>query len=127
MRGKGGDTDARVHDQRPTVQDVGLVEVLQHFLRGALGTFDIRCRQQQGEFVAAKARHSVRLAQRSSQPYRGLLQHAIAGMMAKRVVDFLEAIEVDDEERHRVIVSSRREDALLQTIVEQRAIRQLGE
>ena len=48
-----------------------------------------------GEFVAADARHDVLLAGGHSQPLGGKLEQRVAGVVAERIVDVLEAIEID--------------------------------
>ena len=47
--------------------------------------------------------------------------------MAERVVHFLEAIEIDQQHREPAFVAKRSQDCLLQSILEQRAIRQIGQ
>ena len=47
--------------------------------------------------------------------------------MAQRVVDLLEAIEIDEKEGHRGAVTARDMDSLLQTILEKDAVGQAGE
>ena len=60
-----------------------------------------RARQQHRELVAAQPRHGVDLAQRPLQPRTDLGQQQVADVMAERVVDVLEAVEVEQQHRHR--------------------------
>ncbi len=46
-----------------------------------------------------RARHRVGLAHALPQALGGLAQHVVARLVAERVVDALEMIEVDDEQR----------------------------
>ena len=56
-----------------------------------------------------------------------LLQQQIAHLVPERVVDVLEAIEVDEQQSERLSGSARGDDALFQTIVEQHAVGQFGQ
>ena len=47
--------------------------------------------------------------------------------MAERVVHFLEAVEVGEEQGERRPVASRREQRLLDTVLEECAVREAGE
>ena len=57
-----------------------------------------------GEFVAADARHRVDLAHAMAKPRRHHLEQLIAHRMAERVVDALEAVEI--EKQHRELVAA---------------------
>src|SRR3954463_10068502 len=52
-----------------------------------------------GEFVAAKPGQHVAGAQRGFQPLCDLTQQRIAGTVTERVVDVLEAVEVEHQDR----------------------------
>ena len=51
--------------------------------------------QQHAELVAAEAGDGVALAERLLEAVRDLLQQAVARVVAERVVDLLEVVEVD--------------------------------
>ena len=53
-------------------------------------------RQQHHELVAAEPRHDVAGTQALAQARGHLAQQHVAGLMPQRVVDDLEAIEVDE-------------------------------
>ena len=55
--------------------------------------------EHDGELVAAEPRQRVALAQRHLQPRPDLAQHLVAGVVAERVVELLEAVEVDQQQR----------------------------
>ena len=113
--------------KRAAVDDERQRELLEHLARRQHGAVDVGRRQDQRELVAAEPGHRVGLAQRAAQARSHELQQTIAGMVADRVVDVLEPIEIQDEQRERVAVAVCGEHGLLQAIVEQRAIRQIGE
>ena len=54
-----------------------------------------------GEFVAAEPRQHVAGAQRISAAARDLAQQRIAGSVTERVVDVLEAVEIEHQDRER--------------------------
>ena len=55
--------------------------------------------QQDRELVAAEPGHGVRRAQRARQPLADQLEQAVAVVVAERVVDLLEVVEVHDHHR----------------------------
>ena len=57
--------------------------------------------QRDGEFVAAEARHGVAVAHMALQAPADLLEQQVAGLVAAGVVDFLEVVEVDEQQRQR--------------------------
>ena len=114
VRREARDPDASVDDQRAIAEEKRLLEILEDLARGQLRTRDVRDRQQHGELVAAEPRHGVGLPQCPPQSSGHLLQHAIARVMPQRVVDLLEPVEVEDEERQRLLFAPRGEKGLLQ-------------
>ena len=76
---------------------------------------DPACRRQQHrELVAAEARHHAVLARERPQPAGHLEQDGVAGHVPESVVDFPEAVEVDQHDRHaglRRSISTPRPDA----------------
>ena len=54
---------------------------------------------QDRELVAAEARDGVLGARRFAQALGRLREHHVAGLVAQRVVDELEAVEVDEQHR----------------------------
>ncbi|MHC2670564.1 hypothetical protein ACVI1J_002727 [Bradyrhizobium diazoefficiens] len=79
------------------------------------------------ELVAAEARHHVACPQRTAQPVRHFEQEQIAGLVAQRIVDDLEPVEIDEQNRKTVIVALRGVDRLAQQPVEGLAVRQVGQ
>ena len=56
--------------------------------------------QQDDEFVAAEAGDAVALPQHPREPRADLLQQQVTVMVAESVVDLLEPVEVEQQERH---------------------------
>jgi hypothetical protein len=83
------------------LDDARLLDLVQHFLRRPQRTVHLGHRQDDRELVAAETRHGVGLAQHAAHPRRHTRQHAVAGVMAERVVDLLEAVQVEDQQRQR--------------------------
>ena len=90
--------------------------------RSLLGAADL----DHGELVAAEPRHGVVLADGGLQPAADFLQQRIANGMAERVVDVLEMIEVEAEHRE-LVVRTRPAQPLFELLVEQHAVRQIGQ
>ena len=122
-----GDADARAHHQRPAVDDKRVFEIVQDFPRRQLGAIDIRGGQQHRELVAAQPRHGIGRPQGAAQPHRHFLQHLVAGVVAERVVHFLEAVEINQQHGEAALITMRSQDRLLQPVLEQRAIGQIGQ
>ena len=79
------------------------------------------------EFVAAEAREQVGLAQRRRQRLGHALQQLVADPVAERVVDVLEAVEVDEQHADAAAAALRLRDRLRQPLVQQQAVRQAGQ
>jgi hypothetical protein len=59
------------------------------------------------EFVAAEARHEILRPQHVAQPVGDRAQQLVAAGMAERVVDLLELVEVDEQQRRQLVGSCR--------------------
>ena len=79
------------------------------------------------ELVAAEPRDGVGFAHRRGEPLRDRLQQLVAGVVAQRVVDALEMVEVEEEARDVRAVALRLREDLLQPLVEERPVRQSGQ
>ena len=79
------------------------------------------------ELVAAQPRDGVRLAHGAGQPLRDRLQQLVAGVVAQRVVDPLEVVEVEEQAGDVRAVALRLREDLPQPLVEQRAVGQAGQ
>jgi hypothetical protein len=75
---------------------------VEHPPRSTLRAAAVDALHQQRELVAANARHLVALAQAGLQPLGGVLQHAVADFVAKTIVDLLEPVQVQYQQRQRL-------------------------
>ena len=66
---------------------------------------------QHGELVAAEPGHRVAVAHRRAQPVGDLDQQLVAGRVAEAVVDLLEAVQVEEQHGHVVVVAAARRSA----------------
>jgi hypothetical protein len=62
-----------------------------------------------------------------AQPHAHLHNQLVAALMAERVVDLLEPVEVDQQQRHRRVGTGTRHERLLDALGEQDAVGQPGE
>jgi hypothetical protein len=69
----------------------------------------------------------IRGANTAQQPCRDRLQKKIADSMAQGIVDLLEPIQIDEQQAHALARWARGGDRLLDAVVEQGAIGQIGE
>ena len=86
--------------------------------------------EQHGELVAAEARDGVAGAQRATQPARDGDQQLVADVVAERVVDELEAVEVEEQDGDAARPGRARcgaADRLVEAVEEQHAVRQPGQ
>ena len=86
-----------------------------------------RAREQHRELVAAEAGEDVVGAQDAAQARADLGEHGVAGVMAERVVELLEAVDVDDQQRQRLVVCARAGQMRAQPAAELAAVGQAGE
>ena len=70
--------------------------------------------QDERELVAAEPRESIVLAHRLGEARPHLAKDLVAGMVAEGVVELLEAVEVDEQQRERVSFRDRRVEAVEQ-------------
>ena len=89
--------------------------------RGRVGT-----RQQQDELVAARPRHQGARGRTGLQPAAGSAQQLVAGLVAERVVDVLEVVEIERQHGQRSVVGKSVE-RLLDALVQPVAVGQAGQ
>jgi len=87
----------------------------------------IRVRQHHRELVAAQAGEGVRRAQFGVQAGSDLLQDQVASLVTERVVDLVEAVQVEQQEAHPAAGPPRGANRLLQAVEQQGAVGQTGE
>src|ERR1035438_6066884 len=95
--------DARADAHREVVGPLGgrvqFIDVSEQASAGRLDAVRVRVESEHGELVAPEPRDDVRAAERSAQDAAGFSQDRVAPVVPERVVDLLQAIEVDEEER----------------------------
>ena len=82
---------------------------------------------QDGELVAAEASQGVHRPQGAAQPLGGRLEQPVTGLVPQAVVDELEAVEVEEHERHAVVVALGPAEGHLEAVHEQHPVGQAGE
>ena len=89
-----------------------------------LGAADVG--EQDGELVAAEAGDRVARPQRRGQALADRAQQQVAVVVAERVVDLLEAVEVDHQHGDGAAFTGGAAGGLVHAVVEEDAVRQLG-
>ena len=102
-----------------------LVDDLLRHLRDVRGALHLG--QHHHELVAADAADGVADAQLLHQAQRHFLQQHVADGVAERVVDGLEAVEVDEHHRGLLAVAVGQRERLLQAVLQQAPVGQAGE
>src|SRR5208282_5877007 len=80
-----------------------------------------------GELVAAETRDRVDLPQALLEPLCDRHEQLVSHLVAERVVDVLELIEVEKEDRKTVVASLHPADLLLEALAEHHSVRQVGQ
>ena len=123
-----GDADAGGHVQLLPVEIVGLGGSGHQFRGDDADVFvAVKILRDHHEFVATQARHHVGFAHAGGEPLRHLLQQSIAGVVAERVVDFLEPVQVHEQHGKVVLMPPRPRDGKRQALLEAFAVGQQGE
>ena len=126
---RNGDADGNADDDLVALDLVGLADQADQ----ALGKIDGLLPMvgvdllQDGEFVAAEPADRVALAHRPLQAPRDGLQQRVADRMAERVVDRLELVEVEHEDREAFALARQPCQRLVHLLAEQRAIGEIGQ
>ena len=107
---------ADLHGPRELAQDL-----VGHDAR-ALRPLEVR--QDHHELVAALAGDGVHLAHAGAQAPRHVLQDVVAGVVAQRVVEELEAVEVEEEHRHVALLAARLHDRLVEAVLHEAPVGQ---
>ena len=102
-------------------------ELVGGLARRALGALAREVGHQQHELVAAAAREQPRLALGAAQAPGHAPQQPVAGRVPERVVDELEVVEVDQDQRHRAVAPPRARHGGAQARLELGAVRQAGQ
>ncbi|CAH0316216.1 hypothetical protein SRABI128_04690 [Microbacterium sp. Bi128] len=111
--------------QVPDVE--ALAECLEDPVRYPACPDQIGLRQHDGEFVAAKARHGVSLADGVLEPACDGPQDVVAGAVPQGVVNALEGIEIQNQEGRRHFAARRLRQGMAQDRVQCRPVGELGQ
>src|SRR6266852_3375125 len=82
--------------------------------------------QQNSEFVATETGRRVTLAQIGEKAAPDLLEQQVTGGVTKVIIDLLEAVKVQAEQRGRTVLSRGRQN-FVETLIEQQPIGKLGQ
>src|SRR5712671_7775749 len=124
MRGRAGnanaDADVRV---AVLVKVILAVERNGHAMRRGDGFRGGSALQQNGEFVATQTGRRVPLAQIGEKTAPDFLEQQVAGGVTKIIIDLLEAVQVQAEQRGWANLARHRQD-FVETLIEQQSVRQ---
>ena len=126
--GIDADAGARAQDDLVVVGPARLGEAVEkpaRHERGVVGAGEVL--HEHDELVTPDARDEVGAAGPGSQPLGHRLQDGVAGGVAEPVVDRLEAVEVEKDERTARPLASGAGERALQGVEEERAVGQPGE
>ena len=126
--GVDGDAHARRDEELAAVDPEGVVDRRRRSsgdLGGVLLGRDAR--NEERELVAAEARDGVALAHVLLDPLGDLAQQLVADGMSERVVDDLEAVEVEEEHGELLVVAVGLGHRERQAVAEEEAVRQVGQ
>jgi hypothetical protein len=122
------DTDTHRGDERAAIHDHGRAE---RFVDPTGSFVDVvralHVLEHDDELVAAHAHDDVLIAHRGANARRDCLQQLVAGLVTARVVDVLEAIQIEKHHRQRGTRAARLVDRLGQVSRQKQPIRQAGE
>ena len=79
------------------------------------------------ELVAAETADKIDFAHVRPQPRRNLLKQGVAGWMSQRIVDILEAIEIEAKHRHQLVVPARSGDSAIEMLAKLQTVGEPGE
>nr|AAP22952.1 hypothetical protein 1 [Rhizobium arachis] len=83
--------------------------------------------QHDHELVAAEAGEGILRTQQAADTLRHRHQQAVAQLVPVGIVDRLEAVQVAEHHRHRMVAAPRLLDGLLDAVLQQHAVGQLGQ
>ena len=121
------DADARLRaDRHPRDVDVGR-ERVQHAVEDRPGVLGVDTGQNEPEFVPAQASDRVTRPQDLGEVRRDAAQVVVPVVVAERVVDLLETVEVDDGDADGLAAPAGRGNRVAGPVDEQCPVRQIGQ
>ena len=91
---------------------------------GDAGGGILEARQQKDEFVASPARQRVAVPDAGLEPGAGDLEQRVAHAVTERVVDVLEAVDIDHQHGQLRALAARLGETAGKALVEQEAVRE---
>src|SRR5260370_31178286 len=122
MLGKNRDPDAPHELERVTVSQKGPLHPEQG-VRSPDGAVDISARQQDAELVAPESRNEVTGFELVPETRTDLAEQRIPQTMAKGIVELLEMVEIEKQERDAWSAG----DGCLESLLQLQPIRQIGQ
>ncbi len=123
-----GDADRCADDDPVPFDAVGPRNLLDHGPGERFQKSDVDLAREHGlELVAAEAADLSMITHRQFQPVRDLPEQCVADRVAERVVDVLEAVEIDQEERAAFLPARRVAKRLVERLPHHRPVRQSGQ
>ena len=128
MLGVDRDADRALALEREAADDDRLLERLEQPLGDErAGVAVAHLGDQDAELVAAEAGDHLAVAEHALEALGHALEKEVAVVVAERVVDLLEAVEVHQHHGDELLLALGAEDRLLHEVVEHRAVREAGE
>ncbi len=122
------DADTGRHEGLLCAQLERRLQRMQDLLGDAFHAADkVQIRQDHRELVPAQARHRVGLAHAGSDAARGVDQQNVALLVSERVVDLLEVVQVDEQDRDVQLIALGLGDVVRQPVMEHAPVGQLGQ
>ena len=127
LLGEQGDAHARGHSDLATADQVRLGDAVEHLAGGQRGVVRSTQVEQDGrQLVAAQARDHLTAAQAVGDAVADALEQPVAARVRKYVVHAGEAVQVDRQQGHALLVALGELDRAFRELVEQLAVRQAG-
>ncbi len=126
---EAGDSNAHPHLERHLVHVDRLLDAGHQAPRDRLELIRVAgvLARKHRELVATEPRHESVGPDRLAQPRSEIAQHLIAEVVTERVVDLLEAIEVEQHHAERLLALPRGRDPLVEPSPEPLAVGQPGQ
>lgn len=126
--GKDGDADAEGQANFPAADLNGLGGTANNLFGAMLNvSYGAEFRHHNDELVPTQPRYCVRFANRGEQALPYGCEKNIAVDVAERIVDLLEPVDVNEEDRSLLVEILCSKDRLVETLVEQGAIGEAGQ
>ena len=126
--GEAGDADAGLHAEADRLEVERLAQRVEEARGGVPGCHQAdEIGKEDGELVAAQPAHGVDLPYVALEPDGDSLEEHVADLVAERVVDLLEPVEVDDEHGQDAAVAPASGGRLLQPVEQQRPVGKTGQ